>query len=140
MTRNSGEYQILMDLGIRGVAKTFQKISDKSPSFPIWEVPGCLQPFQGSLRPIDDEITKRPACGCVVPAGACVENTGRSNLNPWRLLLKLSELNRSFSAVSTPIFASRYSFCSIFETYKIGIPLHRSQDVDGSIDEDVHEY
>ena len=32
----------------------------------------------------------------------------------------------SFSAISTPIFATKYSFFSIFETYKMCILLHRS--------------
>ena len=38
-----------------------------------------------------------------------LETTARWKLNPWRLL-KLWQLNGSFSAVSKPIFASKYSF------------------------------
>ena len=80
----------------------------------IQQGPYCAEcgPFQ-SFPPPSAEGSESAARSMPQPAAVrfttiAQETTARLKLNPWGLL-KLWKLNGSFSAVSKPIFASKYS-------------------------------
>ena len=60
--------------------------------------------------------------GALVGNQLCAGGRARWKLNPWgglKLKKIKSTLEGSFSSVSTPIFASKYAFCSIFRDLHI---------------------
>ena len=95
-------------------------------SVPAGKTPAACRPAGASPACDEHTHTSKPLSGSAMSSTRTGVPTGfGTRARTWPLTAETASLDGPFSAVSKPIFATKYSFCSVFRVLQDFAFLHR---------------